>query len=91
MLLNKYQQRDTHADQVLEVTQNIDSQDVCRWMKQLCFDAAGLEWVGLCHGDIRPGNMLLDAKQNMILSDLDRGMEIGDDIAVGIESRHSSM
>lgn len=26
--------------------------------------------------------MLLDAKQNMILSDLDRGMEIGDAIAV---------
>ena len=46
--------------------------DVHRWMKQLCLAAAGLEQVGLSHGDIRPGNLLLDAEQNLILSDLDR-------------------
>ncbi|KAL9123575.1 MAG: hypothetical protein Q9217_007005 [Psora testacea] len=82
MLLNKYQHRNTPAFQVLEVTHTLDSQDVHRWMKQLCSAAAGLERVGLSHGDIRPGNMLLDAKQNLILSDLDRGMEIGEEIAV---------
>ena len=82
MLLNKYQRRNTHAYQVLEVTQTLDSRVVQRWMKQLCSAAAGLERVGLCHGDIRPGNMLLDAEQNLVLSDLDRGIEIGEDIAV---------
>ena len=84
MLLNKYQQRNTHphAYQVLEVTHALDSQDVHRWMKQLCSAAAGLERIGLSHGDIRPGNMLLDAKQNLVLSDLDRGTEIGEEIAV---------
>lgn len=82
MLVNKYQQRNTHDYQVLKFTQALDSHDVHRWMEQLCLAAAGLERVGLSHGDIRPGNMLLDTKQNLVLSDLDRGMEIGQDIAV---------
>ena len=82
MLLNKYQQRDTYTKQVLEVMQKIDSQDIHRWIRQLCSATAALERIGLAHGDIRPGNMLLDAQQNLILSDLDRGMEIGEDIAV---------
>lgn len=82
MLLNNNQQRDTHTRQVLEVMQNIDSQDVHRWVRQLCSATAGLERIGFSHGDIRPGNMLLDAEQNLILSDLDRAMEIGEDIVV---------
>ena len=41
-------------------------------MKQLCIAAAGLETTGLCHGDIRPGNMLLDENWNLKLCDLDR-------------------
>ena len=50
-------------------------------MKQLCLAAAGLEWIGLCFGDSRPGNILLDLK----LSDLDRRVKSGEDIVVLIE------
>ena len=83
MLLNKYQKRNiTHFHEVLQVTHTLDSQDVHRWMMQLCSAAAGLERIGLCHGDIRPGNMLLNANQNLILSDLDRSVEIGEEITV---------
>jgi len=82
MLLDQYQQRDRHGTQVLKITQALDSQDLHRWMKQLCLAAAGLERIGLCHGDIRPGNMLLDANRDLRLSDLDRGMKMGEDIAV---------
>ena len=44
--------------------------------------AAGLEQIGLVHGDSRPANMLLDVDWNMELSDLDRGVKIGEEIAV---------
>ena len=82
MLLNRYQKRHPHGAQVLEISQLLDSQEINRWMRQLCLTAAGLERIGLCHGDIRPGNMLLDANRNLKLSDLDRGMKIGEDIEV---------
>ena len=54
-------------------------------MKQLYFAAAGLERVRLAHGDICPGNMLLNAKYDLVLNDLDRAMEIGDEVAVFTE------
>lgn len=82
MLLDQYQKRDSHGKQVLKVSQTLNSQIIDRWMRQLCLAAAGLERIGLVHGDIRPGNMLLDANWNLKLSDLDRGMEIGENIAV---------
>ncbi len=82
MLLNQYQERDRHGTQVLKVSQALDSQDIRRWMRQLCLAATGLERIGLLHGDIRPGNMLLDADRNLKLSDLDRGMKTGEDITV---------
>lgn len=81
MLLNQYQKRDRYGIQILEVSQALNRQDLHHWMKQLCLAAAGLERIGLCHGDIRPGNMLLDANRDLKLSDLDRGVKIGDDIA----------
>ena len=82
MLLSRYQKRHPHGAQVLEISQLLDSQEINRWMRQLCLTAAGLERIGLCHGDIRPGNMLLDANRDLKLSDLDRGMKIGEDIEV---------
>ncbi len=82
MLLDQYQQRDRHGTQIIKITQALDSQDLHRWMKQLCLATAGLEGIGLCHEDIRPRNMLLDANRDLRLSDLDRGMNMGEDIAV---------
>ncbi|CAD0056144.1 unnamed protein product [Aureobasidium pullulans] len=73
LLLNKYQKRDEQNGwKVLEITQALDSQDIDRWMEQLCDVAATLERLGLAHNDIRPGNMLLDAERNLKLADLDR-------------------
>lgn len=51
-------------------------------MRQLCLAAAGLEQIGLVHGDIRPGNMLLDANRNLKLSDLGRAMKLGEEMTV---------
>lgn len=45
-------------------------------MRQLCLAIGGLEKIGLAHGDIRPGDMLLDADWNSKLSDFDRAMHI---------------
>lgn len=82
MLLNQCQKRERYGPQVLQITQALDMHDLHRWMKQLCLAATGLERIGLYHGDIRPGNMLLDANRDLKLSDLDRGMKIGEDVAV---------
>jgi serine/threonine protein kinase len=83
VLLNKYQKRDEQNGwKVLEITQALDSQDIDRWMEQLCDVAATLERLGLAHNDIRPGNMLLDAERNLKLADLDRGTKVGEDIQV---------
>lgn len=82
MLLNQIQMRDSYRTQVLSVTQRFEDQVVHRWMRQLCLAAAGLERIGLCHGDIRPANMLLDVKFNLKLCDFDRTTKTGEDIAV---------
>jgi atypical protein kinase C zeta type len=80
MLINEFQERD--GIRVLRVLHSLDLQKVLRWMRQLCLAATGLEKVGLTHGDIRPGNMLLDSEWNLKLSDFDRAMRIGEDIVV---------
>ncbi|KAF7502029.1 hypothetical protein GJ744_009008 [Endocarpon pusillum] len=83
MLLSQYQEREKRGTpQVLGISQLLHSQDIHRWMRQLCHAATALERIGLIHGDIRPGNMLLDVDWNLKLSDLDRGMKTGQDIAV---------
>lgn len=51
-------------------------------MRQLCLAVTALEQIGLIYGDIRPGNMLLDVDWNLKLSDFDRGMKTGENIAV---------
>ncbi|KAJ9608545.1 hypothetical protein H2200_007533 [Cladophialophora chaetospira] len=80
MLLNHHQER--IGSRVLNVFHSLDPHDIHRWMRQLCLAAAGLEESGLTHGDIRPGNMLLDSNWNLILCDVDRAMKIGEEIAV---------
>jgi len=84
-LLNQYQLRSRDGTQVLEVSQALQKSDVRRWMYQLCLAVAGLEKVGLIHGDIRPHNMLLDKYQDLKLCDLDRAGDVGKVIEVLIE------
>ena len=83
MLLNKYQERD--GIRVLKVLHTLNDQQIDLWMRQLGLAAAGLEEHGLVHGDIRPGNMLLDSNWNLSLSDMDRAMMIGEEVAVMTE------
>lgn len=51
-------------------------------MRQLSLAVGRLEKIGLAHGDIGPGNMLLDADWNLKLSGFDRAMNIGEEIVV---------
>lgn len=51
-------------------------------MRQLYLAAMGLEKVGLTHRDIRPGNILLDSNWNLKLSDIDRAIDIKEEIIV---------
>jgi len=55
-------------------------------MKQLCLVVVDLERIELVHEDICSKNMLLNANQDLKLSDLDREVKIGEDIIVLIES-----
>jgi serine/threonine protein kinase len=75
MLLSRYQKRD--GIRVLKILQALNRQEISRWMRQLCLAAMGLGKVGLTHGNIRPGNMLLDSNWNLKLSDIDRAIDIG--------------
>jgi serine/threonine protein kinase len=84
MLLNKYQTRNKavfSGSQVLAISQTPALENTGRWMGQLCRVAAGLERVGLAHGDIRPGNILFNSAWNLRLNDLDRAVKIGEDLA----------
>ncbi|OAG43226.1 hypothetical protein AYO21_02512 [Fonsecaea monophora] len=78
--LNRYQER--LGPQVLRVTEHLEPLTIRRWMAQLCLAAAGLERIGLTHGDIRPHNMLLDKEWDLKLSDFDRAIGMGEDIPV---------
>lgn len=83
MLLNNHQKRNGgkfESVQILEISQTPTPHDTRRWMRQLCCAAAGFEKAGLAHGDIRPGNILLDSKWNLRLNDLDRSVKIGEDL-----------
>jgi hypothetical protein len=42
----------------------------------------GLEEFGLTHGDVPPGDMLFDSNWNLKLSDIDRAINIGEEITV---------
>lgn len=80
MLLNQHQKCENDSEQLLKGLQPLDPQDIARWIQQLCRAAAGLEEIGIVHGDIRPGNILLDAKRNLVLCDFDRSVKVGTDI-----------
>jgi len=81
-LLNKHQKRNkaTAYRQVIAVTQNIDPNNIRRWMWQLCQAAVGFEAAGMVHGDIRPGNILFSSEWNVRLGDLDRSISTNDDL-----------
>ena len=79
-LLNQHQKRD--GIRVFKIVHTLKPQQAHRWMRQLGFAAARLEYVGLTHGDIRPANMLLDSDWNLKLSDMDRATKVGEEIAV---------
>ena len=79
-MLNQYQKRD--GTRVLNVVHALNPQQVHRWIRQLSFAAARLEERGLTHGDIRPANMLLNSDWNLKLSDMDRAIKVGEEIAV---------
>ncbi|EXJ76902.1 serine/threonine protein kinase [Capronia epimyces CBS 606.96] len=81
--LRRRQKRDAITDQVLEVYGTEPKRLIIRWMKELAAAAAWLEKLGLCHGDIRPANILLDAHHHLKLVDFDNTAEIGSARALG--------
>lgn len=56
-----------------------------RWMRELTSAAAWLEAIGLAHGDIRPPNILMDAKNHVKLCDFDRAINTGEHLDAGTE------
>ncbi len=52
-------------------------------MRQLCSAIAWLESQSYAHGDIRPGNLLLDDKDHLKLADLGSAGKYGSDLVVG--------
>ncbi|CAK7228933.1 hypothetical protein SCUCBS95973_007048 [Sporothrix curviconia] len=56
-----------------------------RWMAQICAGVAFMESQGYAHGDLRPGNILMDAHGNMRLFDLGSALPIGGARLVGTE------
>ena len=40
----------------------------------------------MSHGDLHPGNILFDGQWNLLLSDFDRSVQIGNDLEVASES-----
>jgi len=54
-------------------------------MKQLCLVVVDLERIELVYEDIRSKNMLLNANQDLKLSDLDREVKIDENIIVLIK------
>lgn len=81
LLLNQYQKRSGRG-QVISISQDLDSANVRRWMLQTCRAVVSLAAHGVCHGDLRPGNILFDHAWNVVLCDLDRTVRWGDDIQV---------
>lgn len=70
------------------VTKVLKTQPVslcCLWVKQLCAAATWLEEIGLCHGDIRPPNMLFQNRGHMKLADFDRAIRAGEHLDAGTE------
>ncbi len=56
-----------------------------RWVLQLTSAVAWLERLGLVHGDLRPANILLDANDNVQLSDFDATVKPGAELLVASE------
>ncbi|KAK4097769.1 kinase-like protein [Parathielavia hyrcaniae] len=56
-----------------------------RWVLQLTNAVAWLEHLGLVHGDLRPANILLDANDNIQLSDFDATVKPGAELMVASE------
>jgi serine/threonine protein kinase len=56
-----------------------------RWVLQLTNAVAWLERLGLVHGDLRPANILLDANDNIQLSDFDATVHPGAELMVASE------
>lgn len=48
---------------------NICPQEVCRWFGQLCDVVSYIHENGLIHRDIKPGNILIDESDNLVLVD----------------------
>lgn len=55
------------------------------WMFQLASATTSLESHGLAHGDIKPGNVLVDSHDKVTLLDLDHTLPIGTALEVGNE------
>ncbi|KAI0430737.1 kinase-like protein [Xylaria sp. FL1042] len=56
-----------------------------QWIRQIISAESWLEKLGFVHGDLRPANLLLDARENIQLCDFDATVRIGEQLLVASE------
>lgn len=57
-----------------------------RWISQITSAIAWLEGLGYVHGDLRPANILLTAKDDIRLADFDASVRVGEQLEVASDA-----
>ncbi|KAL8800000.1 MAG: hypothetical protein Q9182_005481 [Xanthomendoza sp. 2 TL-2023] len=72
------QTRDPVHNLVTKVNSKQPAYLIWRWIAELTEAIAWLEYLGLAHGDLRPGNLLLDGGNHLKVSDFDCATAYGE-------------
>lgn len=76
--LQAYQIREDDSGKVIRVEKRQPLELVEQWLRELCAAVVWLESLGYVHGDLRPGNLLLNKGDHLKLADFDCAEKIGE-------------